>query len=352
MNLLSRSLLWEPTLAQESATVRDVHPSKITVLDGSMGRLLLNLGLPSADGLWSAVAFTDTQYYALVVDAHRQYIEAGADAITTNNYAVQPTYYQRVYGDATEQKIVDHTKVAVELAVQARRLANRPGVNILGCLPPLVESHRTDLTVEAYTELGEEYFRRYYELIARTMLPEVDVFLAETLNTEEEMRCVVDAVRGLERPIWICFAGAFRDETLQANPKRAAAVCEAILQLVRDGAQIEMLGFNCAPPEMISDALNAIPTELVRALKRAGVAFGAYANFHDCREAHDAGFDVRNGTKMKRRTLLDSTYLSFCRNWAKMGVTHIGGCCGTTPANILEIARNADDLDHCPPCDS
>ena len=47
--------------------------------------------------LWSARALVDAALHPLVVAAHRRYMEAGAAAITTNSYGVQPAYYRRAF---------------------------------------------------------------------------------------------------------------------------------------------------------------------------------------------------------------------------------------------------------------
>ena len=62
--------------------------SEITLLDGGMGKELRRIGAPFRQPEWSALALMEAP--ELVVQAHNNFIEAGAQMIITNNYAVVP----------------------------------------------------------------------------------------------------------------------------------------------------------------------------------------------------------------------------------------------------------------------
>ena len=56
-----------------------------TLLDGGMGQELINRGAPRSAELWSAWAMLEDP--GLVTAVHLDYVEAGADVITTNSYS-------------------------------------------------------------------------------------------------------------------------------------------------------------------------------------------------------------------------------------------------------------------------
>mmetsp|Transcript_100968 Transcript_100968/g.261403 ORF Transcript_100968/g.261403 Transcript_100968/m.261403 type:complete len:343 (-) Transcript_100968:192-1220(-) len=322
---------------------------EVAVLDGSMGRLLLNLGLPSDGVLWSARALVDEQYHNMVVDAHAKYIAAGADAITTNNYAVQPCYYRKAFGDEWEEKLKAHSQLAAKLARKARDGSGRPEVKIMGCLPPLVESHRPDLTEDAYLREGQAFFAKAYDTICEALGEDVDFFLAETMGTEQEMLCAVRAAAKHRKPVVVAMAAALRNRELQAVPARAAAVVEFVLQEVEQGrADIPTLCFNCGSPEACTQAVEAIPAAMRQRLRDAKVALGVYANLNAGVEKRQAaGFDpskqrTTDGGKpskiARREDMTDSMLRSLCDEWTGLGITRIGGCCGSTPDDIAVIA--------------
>ena len=61
----------------------------IKILDGGMGQELLSRGLQSKGSLWSASALLEERYNQLVIDAHLDFINAGANVIVTNNFSAR-----------------------------------------------------------------------------------------------------------------------------------------------------------------------------------------------------------------------------------------------------------------------
>ena len=60
---------------------------KLRIFDGGMGQELHARGLVSKGTLWSTSAILDEKYHQSVVDIHLDYIEAGAELITTTNFS-------------------------------------------------------------------------------------------------------------------------------------------------------------------------------------------------------------------------------------------------------------------------
>ena len=61
---------------------------EVLVLDGGTGRELKRRGAPFRQPEWSALALIDGP--AFVSAVHAAYVQAGANVITTNSYAVVP----------------------------------------------------------------------------------------------------------------------------------------------------------------------------------------------------------------------------------------------------------------------
>jgi homocysteine S-methyltransferase len=216
-------------------------------------------------------------------------------------------------------------------------------------LPPLVDSHRPDLTEDAYLKEGQAFFEKAYETICEALSGSVDLFLAETMSTEQEMLCAVRAAAKQNRPVVVAMAAALRNRELEPVPARAAAVTEFVLQEVEQGrADIPTLCFNCGPPEMCTQAVEAITAAQRQRLRDAKVALGVYANLNSGAEKRQAtGFDASKQratsgetvSKIARREdLTDAVLENFCDEWTRLGVTRVGGCCGSTPEDIAVIA--------------
>ena len=59
------------------------------ILDGGMGQELLARGMIPKGSLWSASALLDENYHNLLLNAHLDYIKAGAEVIVTNTFATR-----------------------------------------------------------------------------------------------------------------------------------------------------------------------------------------------------------------------------------------------------------------------
>ena len=113
------SLTKQTFLKVNSAKLTVMNKSTLTLIDGSMGTCLIDIGLPHGDGsmfkqLWSAAALADDRFHDLIVKAHMEYIKVGSKTITTNSYATQPNYYEETYGkDNYESLMLKHAKVGL-----------------------------------------------------------------------------------------------------------------------------------------------------------------------------------------------------------------------------------------------
>ena len=106
---------------------------QVTILDGGMGRELMRIGAPFRQPEWSALALIDGPEW--VVTAHGNFINAGAQVITTNSYAVVPFHL----GD--ERFVTQGRELAHLAGALAREaVAGRSDVVVAASLPPLFGS--------------------------------------------------------------------------------------------------------------------------------------------------------------------------------------------------------------------
>ena len=129
--------------------------------DGGMGSELRLRGVevPShANSIWSALALNEAP--SIVEEIHLDYIEAGSDYITINNYAVTRPILSRANLD---NELENLTIKSIKIAQTALIKSNKEGVKILGSLPPLQTSYRPDLI------LPEEEMDRQYSEIANIL---------------------------------------------------------------------------------------------------------------------------------------------------------------------------------------
>ena len=115
----------------------------IIIGDGALGTELRDRGIevPShTESIWSALALTE--HPDEIKQIHLDYIEAGSDFITINNYAVTQPLLERV---SRADELTDLTLKSIELGKDAIKESSQD-IKLAGSLPPLETSYRADLS--------------------------------------------------------------------------------------------------------------------------------------------------------------------------------------------------------------
>jgi S-methylmethionine-dependent homocysteine/selenocysteine methylase len=298
----------------------------VTILDGGMGRELERIGAPFRQPEWSALALLEGPDY--VGRAHRAFIDAGADVITSNSYAVVPFHIG-------EARFLARGRALADLAGRiARAAADGAGrkVTVAGSLPPVFGSYRPDL-------FQPDRAAAILEPLIGGLAPHVDLWLAETQGSLAEVATVRQALREDRRPLWLSFTlddsdpDAVAAGRVPARLRSGESVGAAAAKAAELGAAA--LLFNCSQPEVMEAALR----EATASPRRAGPALsiGVYANAFEPRAADAAANADLSGI---RADLGPSSYLAFARRWVAAGASIVGGCCGIGPEHIAALAQD------------
>ena len=289
----------------------------VTLLDGAMGTELQRRGVevPShITSVWSAQALIDAP--EAVLGVHRDYIEAGADVITVNNYSLTPPLLARA---GLESRLDELTNAAIDLAQRAvEEAAGGRRVRIAGSLPPLATSYRFDEVGEGPAILED------YRRIARLLAPRVDVLLCETLSCIREAEAAQRASRETDREVWLSWT--LRGDLFDRLPSGESLeeACEGALALGADAYLVNCCGANIATRAVATLAA------------KTDAPVGAYAN----------SFEVTPGDPEGRRPLPENLpgrhlrvegYAAEVARWLEAGATIVGGCCGTTPRHVARL---------------
>ena len=287
------------------------------MLDGGMGRELMRIGAPFRQPEWSALALTDGPEF--VVQAHTNFIDAGAQVITTNSYAIVPFHIGDDRFDAE----------ATELAAISGRLARRASdaapttVRVAGSLPPLFGSYRPDLFDAADAP-------RIIDPLVAGLSDHVDVWLGETLGSIAEaaaVRAAIERGGAGDRPLWISYT---LDD--HGGLRSGESVTDAVAAAIDLGADSVL--FNCCQAETITDAID------IAVGRAAGVvAIGGYANRFVT--SHTDSGEANEHLSAFRDDLDPDSYAAFVSRWLAAGATVVGGCCGMEPSHVARIAELA-----------
>ena len=280
----------------------------ITILDGGMGREIKKRLSHFDLNLWSASAFDGHE--DLIVKIHRDYIEAGATVITTNNYAVVPSILEK--SDRLDQ-FERLTKLSAELAVLARQ--NSANIQIAGSLPPLRSTYRPDLVPNKNEAMP------IYNQIASWLAPNVDILLIESMSSIDEANSALSIALAYNVPVWISF---ILDDTNPTQILSGEAVSDIPKAL--QAFSIEAILFNCCQVNSITTALNTLDFD---------GKTGGYANAFKPLPKNWHHGDPR-GTD---QTMSPEAYTMHAKCWSKAGATIVGGCCEIGPRNIRHLTK-------------
>ncbi|OJG00141.1 homocysteine S-methyltransferase family protein [Pararhizobium antarcticum] len=295
----------------------------ILILDGGMSRELVRLGAQLRQPEWSALALIDTP--DIVRDVHREFMEAGADVVTTNSYALVPFHIGETRFRTEGEALI---ALSGRLAREAADAFTARKVRVAGSLPPIFGSYEPQLFEPAKVQ-------DYLCVLVAGLSPYVDVWLGETLSLIAEGEAVRLAVARTGKPLWISFTltDAPAETTVGLPRLRSGETVEqAATWAVSAGLQ--GLLFNCSRPEVMADAVRVAAN--IFGEHKAQIAIGVYANAFEPLQEEGAANEALHAT---REDLTGDVYCDFAASWVEAGASLIGGCCGVGTAHIHRLAN-------------
>lgn len=292
----------------------------LLILDGGTGRELARSGAPFRQPEWSALALIEGPQFVSAV--HRSYVEAGADVITTNSYALVPFHI------GEERFAAEGAALAALAGKLAREVADSAGrtVHVAGSLPPVCGSYRPDL-------VDLDRARPVLETLIGALAPHVDHWLAETLSSLVEARLAASLTAPTAKPLWLSFT--LEDEAPTAEPALRSG--ETVIEAARLAKELgaAALLFNCSQPEVMEAAIHAAKAELgPDSPIRVGVYANAFPPMSADAEANSALCPIRED-------LTPEGYGRFAAAWHDAGASILGGCCGIGPEHIAALRTSA-----------
>ncbi len=277
------------------------------VADGGMGALLAG----AVPGL-RCPEEANLRVPESVVAVHASYIRAGAELIETNTFGANR---RKLAGKLLEQEFEAINSAAVRLAREAREVSGRD-VMIAGAIGPLGELELFDVA-----EHGPLYAEQAAILEGRG----VDLFMIETFFDIDELAAAVEAVRGVSS-LPIVALLTFDEEAETSGGIDARAAAERLAQL-----DVAAIGTNHgAGPHAALTALDG--------MRSAGLPLAALPNI---------GLASIVGGRVVYPHSTPEYFSDFAAQAVALGARIVGGCCGTTPAEI-EAIRTAFDEERVP----
>ena len=304
-------------LTSNSQTFLDAIKSRVVIADGAMGTMIQEASptLDDFQGHEGCNEILNVTRPELIASIHAKYLEAGSDAIETNTFGAN-------FANLAEYSITERVyELARAGAEVARGVADSFSTEqqprwVLGSLGPGTK----------LPSLGHEKFavlRDAYQDATRGLIDGgVDAILIETVQDLLQAKsAIIGAKRAMKesgREIAILVSVTIETNGTMLLGSEIGAALSSISALGVDG-----IGLNCAtgPTEMSEHLryLSKFSTLPIVCMPNAGLPILGPNGAH---------YPLTEGE-------LATAHSQFIRDY---GLGLVGGCCGTTPAHIAELA--------------
>lgn len=291
--------------------------SPFTVLDGGLSTVLEARGVDLRHPLWTGRLIVESP--ETLVEAHRDYLRAGAEVIITASYQSSVPGLERAGLTRPDAEAALRSTTALAREAVARHGSPAlvaASVGPYGATRADGSEYRGNYDVDA-TQLLEFHRRRLEVLV--TSVP--DLLVVETIPTLFEAHAIAAAIASTGgTPSWFSFV--CRDEAHTAGGdciEDAIAVAAGIPGIIA-------VGVNCTDPRLIGPLLE-------RAATVTDLPLIAYAN-------GGQSWNAAAGAWAGDPIAPDDP--AFVASWVAAGARVIGGCCGAGPAQIASLRRQRD----------
>lgn len=241
-----------------------------------------------------------------ISEIHTEYINSGAKLIRTNTFASN-TYSL----DCSIEQVKENIKAAYKIAKEAVEQSGKE-IFIAGNIGPLPAVFQPD-----FEAVEEEYYQ-----IAKTFIDEgADILCFETFTQSEHIMPAIKRIKEECNPfIIVQFC------VNQYGYSEAGESAERLVSETAFSKCVDAVGLNCgvgpAHMQQILSRINLNNNCFVTAMPNAGYPLL-----------------VRNRVKYADNPIY---FASKVNDMALLGADIIGGCCGTTPDYIREVAKTVD----------
>ncbi|TEW52654.1 homocysteine S-methyltransferase family protein [Psychromonas algicola] len=294
------------------------------ILDGGMGRELQRIGAPFQQPEWSAQALIEAPH--LVTQVHKSFIDAGAEVVTTNTYALVPFHIGEKRFKQEGATLVKQAALLAKEAVTQTAKIKDANLLVAGCIPPVLGSYRPDL-------FALEKALPLLEVLITNQQDHIDIWIAETISSIAEADMIKQRTSTTKQDTWMAFT---INDDINDTPKLRSGelVYDAVKKIA--GQNITALLFNCSRIEVMESGLLIAKQALIEQGIETKVQLGVYANnFPPIGDLHAANDQVNS----IREDIPPTQYKAFAETWLNAGASIIGGCCGISPEHIKQLAK-------------
>ena len=289
-----------------------------TIFDGGLSNVLEDQGCNLDHPLWTARLLDVTP--AAIVQAHRTYLEAGAQGIITSSYQASiPGFLDLGYDLAFAKKLllrtVELAQKAAEEYVTAHDVASRPliaaSIGPYGAYLADGSEYRGDYGISR-----QALYDFHLERIKLLDTTPADLFACETIPSREEAIVLGEILMHTTKPAWISFS--CRDG---AHLNDGTPIVQAVQPFV-DHTNVLALGVNCTAPKYMSGLIRTIKPVI------GDKKIVIYPN---------SGETYHAASKSWKGISDPDIFVAMANEWKALGADIIGGCCRIGPEHIRRL---------------
>ena len=296
-----------------------LEQKKHIVIDGALASELQRRGCDLNDSLWSAKVLIEQP--ELIQQVHYDYFVAGADCAITASYQATPMGFAPK-GIELEESI-KLIKTSVKLAQQAKMqylndIKQDKALLIAGSVGPYGAYLANGSEYTGDYQLSESEFIAFHkDRVAALIDAGVDILACETMPSFLEIKALAKLIQ--QFPMVNCwFSLTLKDQKHISDGTPLTEVIEYLNSI----EQIVSVGINCIALEKVTPALEVLS-------KLTSKPLIVYPN---------SGEQYDPTTKQWHKNHHHNcTFANQLDTWIKLGAKLIGGCCQTTPEDIVEI---------------
>ena len=301
----------------------DINYFKSTrILDGGMGQELLNKGLKPKGTLWSAHALIDKDCHQMVINAHLDFINAGAVVIVTSTFTARRN---RLIQNNCEKYFEKINIKAVELAQKARDISKKE-ILIAGGLPNQKQTYESDLGKDL-----DSIEKNFYDQ-AKTLKNGIDFFYLDVMSSGLECEIALKTIGSFNLPVLV-------GVHLRDNGQLPSG--EKIEDIVKNYKNKNWLGIimACVSPKAYETVTNN--------LKKIDIPYGFKLNaFKKIPDGYTVASKDAWGNAGNPNTILgintelnETRFYEYAKKFMENGANILGGCCEIRPSHIKEISK-------------
>ncbi|MGH9385007.1 MAG: bifunctional homocysteine S-methyltransferase/methylenetetrahydrofolate reductase [Vicinamibacterales bacterium] len=285
---------------------------RVLVCDGAMGTMLYAKGV-FINRCFESLNLTQAK---LVGEVHDEYLRAGADVIETNTFGANRMKL-RGFGLGGQVSEINAAGARIARAAVGRHRTSDAHAYVAGAIGPL------GVRIEPWGKTGVDEAEAMVREQAQALFEAgVDLFVLETFRDLNEIGAAIAAVRSVcDLPIVAQMTTEEGGGSLDGTPPEQFAPV-----LLDRGANV--VGVNCSVG----------PAPMLETIERIGSVVDAWISAQP-NAGRPRDIEGRN------LYLCTPDYMaSYARRFMASGVRLVGGCCGTTPEHIRQIALAAKSL--------